>query len=152
MINIDRKIAIQKWKPVLETVFIDIKYLIPFILEEVSYQLELKQTMIQTESFLENIQENDKLPKFLKNIKIYLLENIPTTYLEVDQMKQYINPMTCEILYKYNEKYLNIKSLQKETIQNFLIDIDFNNVIDKLYDNNPKKYIRKIKLKRLNGH
>lgn len=46
---------------------------------------------------------------------------------------------------KYNDLTL------EETITDFLIDIDFNNVIDKLYDNDPKKYIRKIKLNKING-
>jgi hypothetical protein len=159
----DRHKIIQKWKPILDNIFSDIIYLLPYIENEVSYQMELKQNIENTERYVNayttaieyrhlgigDSNEVIKLPLFLKKIHIYLTENIPATYME--DIKTCVNPMTGEILYKYNGKFLSIKALQKQRIEDFLIDIDFNNVIDKLYDNDPKKYIRKIKLKRLNG-
>jgi len=150
----DRNKIIQKWRPVIESVFSDIRYLIPYIEDEVSYQLELKRDLegkeIYVNVYTAVLEKENKLPKFLKNVHTYLIENIPTTYLE--NMTTCVNPMTGEILYKYKENFLDIKSLQKTRIQDFLLEIDFYNVAGKLYDNNPKKYIRQLKLKKLNGN
>jgi hypothetical protein len=153
-ININRAKAIQKWRPILESVFDDIRYLMPFIESEISYQLELK-THIRVTGICNGISINDdmdysvrnKLPEFVKNIHTYLIENIPIVYLE--DVKISVNPMNGDILYKYKDNFLDIKSLQKQRIEYFLIEIDFNNVIDKLYNSNPKKYIRKVKLNKI---
>lgn len=152
-ININRAKAIQKWRPILESVFDDIKYLMPFIESEISYQLELIQsTRGIVVGILEPIKlpiklEENKLPQFVKNIHTYLTANIPIVYLE--DVKISINPMNGDILYKYKDNFLDIKSLQKQRIEDFLIEIDFNNVIDKLYNSNPKRYIRKVKLNKI---
>lgn len=69
--------------------------------------------------------------------------------IKFEDVKISVNPMNGDILYKYKDNFLDIKSLQKQRIEDFLIEIDFNNVIDKLYDNNPKKYIRKVKLNKI---
>jgi hypothetical protein len=84
----------------------------------------------------------------VKNIHTYLIANIPIVYLE--DVKISVNPMNGDILYKYKNNFLDIKSLQKQRIEDFLLEIDFNNVIDKLYNNDPKRYIRKTKLLKLN--
>jgi hypothetical protein len=143
----DRSKILQKWRPVIDNIFSDIHYLIPFIEDVVSYQLELKHN-VESYDIISYDIISKKLPIFARNIHEYLVQNIPKTYLT--DMKQYINPMTGEILYEYNGKFLSIKLLQKQRIEDFLIEIDFNNIIDKLYDNSPKKYIRKIKMNKIN--
>jgi len=115
--------------------------MIPFIREEISYQLELKNLL-----FLKS-DNRVKLPIFLDNIKTYILETIPYYYIK--DIKVAVNPFNGEVVFEYNGTFLNIKSLQKEKINQYLIDIDFINAIDKLYDKNPNILLRKLKLKKI---
>lgn len=139
--QIDRHIATKKWCSIIDNTFSDIKYMIPFIREEISYQLELKNLL-----FLKS-DNRVKLPIFLDNIKTYILETIPYYYIK--DIKVAVNPFNGEVVFEYNGTFLNIKSLQKEKINQYLIDIDFINAIDKLYDKNPNILLRKLKLKKI---
>jgi len=141
----------QKWSPVIDSMFNDIKYMISYIKDDVAYQLELKSHKENngktTTSPLFPDSPVPKLGVFANNIKTYILETIPDYYIE--NVEVAVNPFNSEILFKHNGKFLNLKDVRKESITKYLKDIDFVNVINELYDKKPKVFVRKLKLEKL---
>lgn len=152
-IQIDRARNLRKWSPVIEHLFEGVGYLLPYISEEIAYHLEMRQYFNQLNDFMitqpANIPapESEKLAQFAKNIKTYIEKTVPTTYIYPIELG--LNPMSGNLVYKYNGEYLDLKSYQAKSVEKYLKDIDFFNVIGQLYNTDPDILLRKLKLERL---
>lgn len=155
--KVDRGRILQKWKPVLEKVFENVKYLLPYVEEEIAYQIEVFSYNEQIPAFLTPLTpppslpngfgQDSKLPQFVANIKVYLEDTIPDYYM--DNIEVGLNPFSGQLVYKYKGELLNLKDLQKAKIDEYLSDIDFYSIFEQLYDTDAKTLLRKKKLEKL---
>lgn len=91
----------QKWSPIIDNIFREIKYMIPYIRDDVAYQLELKSYNESVGIFLED-RDVSNVAVFADNIKTYLTETIPNYYIENVDVS--VNPFNGDMLFKHNGK------------------------------------------------
>lgn len=141
-IEINSRCAMTKWIPLIDSYLCDIDYFVPFILEDIAVELEKRNI---EESYLDYDKIKGKKPILMDRIKDYLISIMEDYYIEDVEMG--VNPFSGKKVFKKNGKFLNIEELRSQRIKEFLKDINFSDVVTRLYNEETDVFIKKYRIK-----